>query len=71
MVDCGLDQPPRQLLREERPSAAGVALMGQSRGVYTFGRHLVWTPAIALGYVLSILTHFYVNAHLFADAATR
>jgi Na+/H+ antiporter NhaD/arsenite permease-like protein len=46
-------------------SAAGVALMGQARGVYTFGRHLVWTPAIALGYALSILVHFWINAGLF------
>lgn len=38
-------------------SAAGVALMGQARGVYTFFAHLRWTPAIALGYVLSILAH--------------
>ncbi len=46
-------------------SAAGVALMGQARGIYTFGAHLKWTWAIALGYVLSILCHFWVNAHLF------
>ncbi|MBA3311665.1 MAG: sodium:proton antiporter NhaD [Planctomycetaceae bacterium] len=49
-------------------SAAGVALMGQSRGVYTFGRHLAWTPAIALGYVLSILTHFWINHALFLES---
>ncbi len=30
-------------------SAAGVALMGQARGMYTFFSHLKWTPAIALG----------------------
>lgn len=42
-------------------SAAGVALMGQARGVYTFFGHLRWTPAIALGYVLSILTHRWLN----------
>lgn len=45
-------------------SAAGVALMGQSRGMYTFFAHLKWTPAIALGYALSILTHLWVNADL-------
>jgi NhaD family Na+/H+ antiporter len=45
-------------------SAAGVALMGQSRGMYTFFGHLKWTPAIALGYALSILTHLWVNADL-------
>ena len=31
-------------------SAAGVALMGQARGMYTFFSHLRWTPVIALGY---------------------
>jgi Na+/H+ antiporter NhaD/arsenite permease-like protein len=31
-------------------SAAGVALMGQARGMYTFFSHLKWTWAIALGY---------------------
>jgi len=35
-------------------SAAGVALMGQARGVYTFRAHLRWTWAIALGYAASI-----------------
>jgi Na+/H+ antiporter NhaD/arsenite permease-like protein len=42
-------------------SAAGVALMGQARGVYTFFSHLKWTPAIALGYAASILTHLWLN----------
>ncbi|MEO8747473.1 MAG: sodium:proton antiporter NhaD, partial [Rhodanobacter sp.] len=32
-------------------SAAGVALMGASRGLYTFTSHLRWFWAIALGYV--------------------
>lgn len=50
-------------------SAAGVALMGQSKGAYTFGRHLRWTPAVALGYVLGIATHFLINAALFERAA--
>ncbi len=50
-------------------SAAGVALMGQSKGAYTFGRHLRWTPAVALGYVLSIATHFLINGALFEQAA--
>jgi Na+/H+ antiporter NhaD/arsenite permease-like protein len=45
-------------------SAAGVALMGQARGVYTFGAHLRWTWAIALGYVASIATHMWLNATL-------
>jgi NhaD family Na+/H+ antiporter len=43
-------------------SAAGVALMGQARGHYTFFGHLRWTPAIALGYGLSIWVHMLVNA---------
>jgi NhaD family Na+/H+ antiporter len=42
-------------------SAAGVALMGQARGKYTFFSHLKWTPAIALGYAASIWVHFLVN----------
>ena len=43
-------------------SAAGVALMGQARGTYTFCSHLKWTPVIALGYAASILVHMWVNA---------
>ena len=35
-------------------SAAGVALMGVSRGQYTFFGHLRWSWAIGLGYVASI-----------------
>jgi Na+/H+ antiporter NhaD/arsenite permease-like protein len=46
-------------------SAAGVALMGQARGTYTFLTHLRWSWAIALGYVASIATHLLVNARLF------
>ena len=42
-------------------SAAGVALMGQARGQYTFFGHLKWTPVIALGYAASIWVHFLVN----------
>lgn len=42
-------------------SAAGVALMGQARGKYTFFSHLKWTPVIALGYVASIATHMWLN----------
>ena len=38
-------------------SAAGVALMGQARGYYTFFGHLKWTPVIFLGYVASIYVH--------------
>ncbi len=43
-------------------SAAGVALMGQARGIYTFSSHLRWTPAIAAGYVASIVVHQWVNS---------
>lgn len=46
-------------------SAAGVALMGQARGFYTFGAHLRWTWAIALGYAAAILTHLWLNASHF------
>lgn len=42
-------------------SAAGVALMGQARGQYTFFSHLKWTPVIALGYAGSIAAHFLIN----------
>jgi len=42
-------------------SAAGVALMGQARGQYTFFKHLEWTPAIALGYIASIAVHLWLN----------
>ncbi len=42
-------------------SAAGVALMGQSDRKYTFFSHLKWTPAIAVGYVASIFTHYLIN----------
>ncbi len=46
-------------------SAAGVALMGQARGQYTFFGHLKWAPVIALGYIASILVHIWVNADIF------
>jgi Na+/H+ antiporter NhaD/arsenite permease-like protein len=45
-------------------SAAGVALMGQARGCYTFFSHLKCTWAIALGYAARIWTHFSLNAAL-------
>jgi NhaD family Na+/H+ antiporter len=51
-------------------SAAGVALMGQARGKYTFFGHLKWTPVILLGYAASILTHMWVNADTFQIAIT-
>jgi Na+/H+ antiporter NhaD/arsenite permease-like protein len=49
-------------------SAAGVAVMGQARGIYTFFSHLKWTWAIALGYAASIWVHFLINARLFGGS---
>lgn len=46
-------------------SAAGVALMGQARGIYTFSAHFKWAWAIALGYAASIAMHLFVNARIF------
>jgi Na+/H+ antiporter NhaD/arsenite permease-like protein len=45
-------------------SAAGVALMGQARGIYTFTSHLRWSWAIAAGYAASILLHLVWNRAL-------
>jgi Na+/H+ antiporter NhaD/arsenite permease-like protein len=42
-------------------SAAGIALMGQAHGVYTFMSHLRWCWAIALGYGLSVLCHLWLS----------
>ena len=42
-------------------SAAGVAMMGQARGTYTFFSHLKWAPVIALGYAASIWVHLLIN----------
>tara|TARA_Y100000385_G_scaffold64278_1_gene63492 strand:- start:123 stop:1409 length:1287 start_codon:yes stop_codon:yes gene_type:complete len=42
-------------------SAAGVALMGQAKGNYTFFGHLKWAPVIAIGYFVSIYVHILVN----------
>jgi Na+/H+ antiporter NhaD/arsenite permease-like protein len=42
-------------------SAAGVALMGQARGIYTFSAHLRWIWAIALGYAVSVALHVLLN----------
>jgi Na+/H+ antiporter NhaD/arsenite permease-like protein len=46
-------------------SAAGVALMGLAKGVYTFSSHLKWCWAVAAGYAVSIATHLFLNASLF------
>lgn len=42
-------------------SAAGVALMGQARGIYTFLGHLRWTWPVALGYAASIWLHLLLS----------
>ena len=47
-------------------SAAGVAAMGQARGIYTFFAHLKWSWAILLGYIASIWVHFYINPGRFS-----
>jgi Na+/H+ antiporter NhaD/arsenite permease-like protein len=47
-------------------SAAGVALMGQARGQYTFMGHLRWAPVILLGYAASVAMHLWLNAAAFA-----
>ena len=47
-------------------SAAGVAVMGQARGVYTFFAHLKWSWAILLGYIASIWVHFLINQSSFS-----
>lgn len=46
-------------------SAAGVALMGQSNGQYTFLSHLKWSWAILLGYFCAIGAHMILNNALF------
>ena len=51
-------------------SAAGVAVMGQARGYYTFFSHFKWTWAIALGYAASIWVHFLINEASFHIATT-
>ncbi|HET9484588.1 MAG TPA: sodium:proton antiporter NhaD [Xanthomonadales bacterium] len=52
-------------------SAAGVALMGASRGLYTFSSHLRWSWAIALGYFASVAMHLYWNADAFTNGIWR
>lgn len=42
-------------------SAAGVALMGQSGGHYSFFAHMKWSWAIMLGYAASIWVHYLLN----------
>ncbi len=49
-------------------SAAGVALMGQARGIYTFFGHLRWMPVLLLGYVASAMVHLWLNGDLFQQS---
>jgi len=42
-------------------SAAGVALMGQAQGTYTFMSHLKWSWAILIGYGASIMCHLWLT----------
>lgn len=46
-------------------SAAGVALMGQARGVYTFFSHLKWSWVILIGYFAGIFSHIWLNSDTF------
>jgi Na+/H+ antiporter NhaD/arsenite permease-like protein len=46
-------------------SAAGVALMGNAKGKYTFFSHLRWLPVIGLGFAASIQCHLWLNGVLF------
>lgn len=45
-------------------SAAGIAVMGQARGVYTFFSHLKWSWAVVIGYAASVWTHLLINGTL-------
>ena len=46
-------------------SAAGIAVMGQSKGQYTFFSHLRWSWAILIGYIISIYIHININKKSF------
>jgi Na+/H+ antiporter NhaD/arsenite permease-like protein len=46
-------------------SAAGVGLMGQLKGLYTFSAHLKWMPVILIGFFGSIAAHFLLNGSYF------
>ncbi|MCF6776132.1 sodium:proton antiporter NhaD [Thiotrichales bacterium 19X7-9] len=50
-------------------SAAGVAVMGQSKGKYTFIGHLKWSWVILIGYFVSIAVHMWVNSGYFSIMA--
>ncbi len=42
-------------------SAAGVALMGKTNGIYSFFSHLKWSWAILLGYIAAVYVHCLIN----------
>lgn len=46
-------------------SAAGVGLLGQAKGYYSFASHLKWGPVILLGFFASIGVHFLINRSYF------
>jgi Na+/H+ antiporter NhaD/arsenite permease-like protein len=50
-------------------SAAGIAIMGISNGIYTFWSHLKWFWIILLGYIISIISHIYLNNIFFNTMA--
>ncbi|GAB4392891.1 MAG: sodium:proton antiporter NhaD [Gammaproteobacteria bacterium] len=51
-------------------SAAGVALMGQAKGYYTFLSHLKWSWVILIGYLAAVFSHIWLNHELFSKALT-
>jgi len=52
-------------------SAAGVALMGQTKGLYSFFGHLRWSRYIALGFAAGIIAHLLINFWTFSLPATN
>ncbi|MDF9391775.1 MULTISPECIES: sodium:proton antiporter NhaD [Methylococcus] len=46
-------------------SAPGIALLGMTRGQYSFSSHLKWCPVILLGYFAAIGAHLIVNSRFF------
>ncbi|HIH2763620.1 MAG TPA: sodium:proton antiporter NhaD, partial [Candidatus Azoamicus sp.] len=46
-------------------SAAGIAVMGKTKGMYTFYSHFKWSWVILIGYVFGIITHLIINKDMF------
>ena len=46
-------------------SAAGIAVMGKTQGMYGFMDHLKWSWAIFLGYLMGIFVHLWLNSNYF------